>query len=257
RLERSVPLALVRRDKGLVRPPASAGELLLGGEEREGILDDVVIFAIAEREVRFCSGAKRDGVRVGVLTRKGIASAGKRVKELAIEQVAHGKLMEDRVAGERVRGEEVLRHDVAFVVGWILLADAVTPLCGEQRLRTVEDAGEQVARVGDVAQCSGVDEASEVFVENVAGPEICLWSQNALVVRTECGCEAFDEHVNLFVAGLVTGGGAETREAGDVLAQRVAGDEAVQVVPTAHVAAWRWQPGSLAVDLKQAVVVEA
>ena len=58
------------------------------------------------------------------------------------------------------------------------------------------------------------------------------------------------------VAGGVAGAGADARESGDVLAKSVSGDEAVQVVPAAHVFAGSRQTCALAIDLQQAVVVE-
>ena len=84
----------------------------------------------------------------------------------------------------------------------------------------------------------------------VCGPK------DGLVVRAErCG-ESGDELVHLLVAGRVAGAGADAGETGDVLAQRVAGDEAVEIVPAAHIGAGSGQAGALAIDLEQTVVRE-
>jgi len=90
---------------------------------------------------------------------------------------------------------------------------------GEQSLRTGKHAIEQVGSGRDIAEGCGVDEADEVLVERVADPEVGVGPEDGLVLRAEgCG-EAFDENVDLVVRGGVAGGGAEARQAGDVLAE--------------------------------------
>ena len=120
--------------------PATGGELLLSREQRESLLQGLLVLWIAEDEPGLCARTERDGVRVGVLAREGIGSAGERIEEFAVEEIALGEISEGLIAREAGGGEEILRHHKGLVVGRILFADAVAALCGKQRLGASQDA---------------------------------------------------------------------------------------------------------------------
>ena len=96
-----------------------------------------------------------------------------------------------------------------------------------------------------------------VLIEDVAGPR----DRGLLAgVRVAIGAErrgvAGDQLLHLGQSRGIARGGVHARKAGDVLADGVAGDEAIGVIPAAHVVARRAESGALAVDLQQAIVIE-
>ncbi len=191
----------MRSDEGLVGAPAARGELLLGGEESEGVLHGLFVFGVAEIEVGTRSRAEGDDVRIGMLTGEWIRATGERIEEVTVEQVAFGEFAEGGIAGELRGSEEIFRHDVCLVVGRILLPNAIVDLGWEQWLGAGEDAVEEIRRERHLAEGCGVDEAREVFVERVADPQIRFGAQDALIIRTERGREALDQIVDLLMAG--------------------------------------------------------
>src|ERR1700733_293460 len=130
----------MRGDEGFVGSPATRGELLLGGEQSEGVLHGLLVLGISKNDVGTRRRAQRDDVGVGVLTGEWISSVCQRVKEVAIKQVAFGQVAEGEVAGELSRSEEIFRHDKRFVVGRIFLPDTIVNLRRQQRLGTSEHA---------------------------------------------------------------------------------------------------------------------
>ncbi len=256
--KRGVEFAAVGGDEGLVGAPAAGGELLGLGEEVEGVGHGEAVFGVALGEVGLAGGGERDGVGVGVLAGEGVGAAGQRVEEFAVEEVAVGEVGEGLVLGELRGEEEVLGHDEGLVVGRVLLADAVVALGGEERLGSGEDAVEEVLGLRHVAEGGGVDEAGEVLVEDVAGPEVGGGAEDGLVLRGRAWRRSLSTSSRAFCGQAGSAVEAPMRaEAGDVLAEGVAGDEAVEIVPAAHVGAGGGQAGALAVDLQEGVVGEA
>ena len=95
-----------------------------------------------------------------------------------------------------------------------------------------------------------------MFVERVAGPEICIGPQDGLVVRAKRGSETANKRANFLVASLIAGARTDARKAGNKLTECVSGNKAVEIIPAAHVVAGGGKAGALAIDLQQPIVIE-
>src|SRR5580704_13814612 len=136
-----------------------------------------------------------------MLTGKWIGTTCQGVKEIAVEQVAFCKVAEGGVAGKLSRREEILGHNERLVVGWIFLPNTIVDLGRQQWFGAGEDTIESILRERHVAEGRGIDQASEVFIEGVAGPQIRFGAQDALVVRAKCDGKPLNEIVDLLMAG--------------------------------------------------------
>ena len=121
----------------------------------------------------------------------------------------------------------------------------------------MKHAGNKIARLRDAGQLVRVHQTGKMFVEDVAGPDVYgVRSGKALILGTESGGKAFDQGRNLGRACRVAGGAPDAGKSRNVLAQRMAGHEAIAAVPSAHRLARSGQTCAFAVDLQQPVVIE-
>src|SRR6185437_4272470 len=133
-------------DEGFVRSPTARRKLLRRGEELKGILHSTLVLVVAEPEISLPSRRECNHVRVSMLTWKWILSVRQRIKQVMIEQVTKGQPAEVGVAGQLVCKEEILRHNVGFVIRRVLFADAIVNLRRQQGFGTVQDAVEDLNR---------------------------------------------------------------------------------------------------------------
>ena len=156
--------------------------------------------------------------------------------------------------------KQILRQDVRLVV-WSLLRTVRTAVVS--MVRDVRDGAfdrfhEHALCVCVLHEPRRIEQPGFVFIEDVAGPRCGgFLARVRIAIGTERFREAFDERVHLGCAGGIFGGAVDAGESGDVLAERVAGDEAICVIPAPHVFAGRGQAGALAVNLQQPVIVES
>ena len=171
RLQAGVELAAMRLDKNLVGSPSSRGILLLGSEQPPGSRHAAQIAFLAENQSGLGGGAEGDGVTIGVAARQDIFAASERIEVFAVEQIGDGAIAEGPVSGQRVGAEEIFGQYIGLVVGRVLFSHAIPASLGNVGNRAAQDSGQQLAGRCDSGQRERVDQAREMLVENVAGPD--------------------------------------------------------------------------------------
>ena len=254
-------------DEAFVGAPAS-GDVALGEDEGEAVLRCGEVLLAAVGEVGLHGGAEAVDVAVGVLAGEDVFVQGERAEVGVVLEEALGELAVARAGSALVGEVEVFGKGVGLVPcpGDVFVRagghlGAVEGFGGEERQDGVGGAVEDGEGLRILCELMRVDEAAVGLVEGVGGDAVVF-----VEFFADGGGEAGDETLNLGLGGFVAGDGVGAREAGDPLAEGVAGDVAGHVfgrieegrggVPAAEVFAGGGQAGELTEGLEDAVFVE-